>query len=267
MEDIVGLIPAAGRGKRIAPLPCSKELYPVGFRPDAHGDLRPEVASTHLLDKFRRAGIGQAYFILRDGKWDIPAYFGDGRIVGLNIAYVVIDGSIGPPDTLDRAYPFTADKTVAFGFPDILFGPDDVFVRLLEHLRRNRVDIVLGCFPGDDVRQLDMLDIDEHGQIRSIDLKPQSSSLRFTWICAVWSPGFSQFMHETVERERATHARDALAFRGIDPQGDLPVGAVIRAAIENGLKVHGVTFPDQRFIDIGTPENLIHALKTRLERA
>ena len=30
-DDIVGVIPAAGRGKRIAPLPCSKELYPVGF--------------------------------------------------------------------------------------------------------------------------------------------------------------------------------------------------------------------------------------------
>ena len=54
MTDIVGLIPAAGRGKRIAPLPCSKELYPIGFRPDEHGDLRPEVASAHLLDKFRR---------------------------------------------------------------------------------------------------------------------------------------------------------------------------------------------------------------------
>jgi NDP-sugar pyrophosphorylase family protein len=267
MEDTVGLIPAAGRGKRIAPLPCSKELYPVGFRPDQHGDLRPEVASTHLLEKFRRAGITRTFIILRDGKWDIPAYYRDGRALGLNLAYVVIDGSIGPPDTLDRASPFIATQTVAFGFPDILFGPDDVFVRLLEHLRRSRTEIVLGCFPGDDVQQLDMLDIDEHGRIRAIDLKPQSSSLRFTWICAVWSPAFSRFMHETVERERATHAQNAQAFRGIDPQGDVPMGAVIRAAIDKGLNVHGVTFPDQRFIDIGTPENLIHALKTRLERA
>jgi hypothetical protein len=45
------------------------------------------------------------------------------------------------------------------------------------------------------------------------------------------------------------------------------VGAVIRAAIDTGLNVHGVTFPDQRFSDIGTPETLIHALKSRLERA
>ena len=34
--------------------------------------------------------------------------------------------------------------------------------------------------------------------------------------------------------------------------------------VEQGMRVHGVTFPDERFIDIGTPESLIHALKTRL---
>ena len=265
MDDVVGLVPAAGRGKRIAPLPCSKELYPIGFRPDARGDLRPEVASSHLLEKFRRAGIMRAYVILRDGKWDIPAYFGDGRAAGLNLAYVVIEGSIGPPDTLDRAYPFVASQTVAFGFPDILFGPDDVFERLLGHLHRTDADIVLGCYPAHDVRQLDMLDIDDHGRIRSIDLKPQTSALRFSWICAVWSASFSQFMHDYVGRERASTGGEAPAYHGIDPQGDLPVGAVIRAAIEKGLRVHGVTFPDETFIDIGTPENLAQALRQRLE--
>jgi glucose-1-phosphate thymidylyltransferase len=264
MTDVVGLIPAAGRGKRIAPLPCSKELYPIGFRHDAHGELRPEVASAHLIDKFRHAGITRTFIILREGKWDIPAYFGDGRNAGVDLAYVVIEGSIGPPDTLDRAYPFVAGQHVAFGFPDILFGPDDVFTRLLEHQRQADAQIVLGCYPAHDVRQLDMLDIDAHGTIRAVHLKPQSSSLVFSWICAVWSPEFSRFMHEHVERERATHARNAQAYSGIDPQGDLPVGAVIKAAVEQGMRVHGVTFPDERFIDIGTPESLIHALKTRL---
>jgi glucose-1-phosphate thymidylyltransferase len=265
MADVVGLIPAAGRGKRIAPLPCSKELYPIGFRQDANGESRPEVASAHLLDKFRHAGITRAFVILREGKWDIPAYFGDGHNVGVNLAYVVIEGSIGPPDTLDRANPFVAGQRVAFGFPDILFGPDDVFVRLLDHQEKSGAHIVLGCYPAHDVRQLDMLDIDAQGTIRAIHLKPQTSSLVFAWICAVWSPEFSVFLHEHVERQRATHARNAQAYSGIDPQGDLPVGAVIKAAVDHGMRVHGVTFPGERFIDIGTPENLIHALKTKLE--
>ena len=208
MNDVVGLVPAAGRGKRIAPLPCSKELYPIGFRPDARGDLRPEVASSHLLEKFRRAGITRAYVILRDGKWDIPAYFGDGRAAGLNLAYVVIEGSIGPPDTLDRAYPFVASQTVAFGFPDILFGPDDVFERLLGHLHRTDADIVLGCYPAHDVRQLDMLDIDDHGRIRSI--RPQAADLGAALLVDLRRvvASFSEFMHDYVGRERASTGRE-----------------------------------------------------------
>ena len=30
-QDLIGLIPAAGKATRIAPLPGSKELFPVGF--------------------------------------------------------------------------------------------------------------------------------------------------------------------------------------------------------------------------------------------
>ena len=30
-QDIVGLIPAAGKAKRLGPLPCSKEIIPVSF--------------------------------------------------------------------------------------------------------------------------------------------------------------------------------------------------------------------------------------------
>ena len=95
LTSVVGLVPAAGRAKRIAPLPCSKEIFPVGFRRDAQGDVRPRVASHDLFAKFARAGASRAYVILREGKWDIPAYFVDGRIVGLDLAYIVIAESIG----------------------------------------------------------------------------------------------------------------------------------------------------------------------------
>ena len=47
----------------------------------------------------------------------------------------------------------------------------------------------------------------------------------------------------------------------IDPQGDLPVGAVIQAAIRKGLRVDGVTFPTGTYIDIGTPGDLAKALR------
>ncbi|HEU5304008.1 MAG TPA: hypothetical protein VFU40_05135, partial [Gemmatimonadales bacterium] len=255
--DVVALVPAAGQGLRIAPLPCSKELFPIGFRLDRQrGEPRPKVASQYLFEKFRTAGITSAYVVLRQGKWDIPAYFGDGRGLGMHLAYLVIPDSLGPPDTLDRAYPFVNTRWVAFGFPDILFGPDDVFAQLLERLRATRADIILGLYRAHDCRLMDMIDVDAAGRVRAIILKPSSSALRYAWVCAVWTPVFTECMHDLLAAERAKSAVDRMGYRAMDHQGDLPVGAVIQFALERGLHVHGLAFPDETYIDIGTPTDL-----------
>jgi len=258
---VVGLVPAAGRGKRIAPLPCSKEIFPVGVRQDAQTqEWRVTAVGEYLLEKFRFAGIAQTYIIVREGKWDIPAYFQDGRSVGLNVAYVVITDSCGPPDTLDRAYSFVADRVVAFGFPDILFTPDDVFSRLLHQQEVAQADVVLGLFPAHDHRLMDMVRVDAEGRVTELVLKPTQTDLHYAWICAVWTPTFTQFLHDFLPSDSARqYSRPGQPK--IDPQGDLPVGAVIQAAIRKGVRVDGVTFPTGSYLDIGTPDDLVKAMR------
>ncbi|MGH8772647.1 MAG: hypothetical protein ACREV2_15955, partial [Burkholderiales bacterium] len=69
--EVVGLIPAAGRALRLKPLPCSKELYPIGFHEAEPGvPFRPKVVCHYLLEKMRAAGITQVCIILLRGKWD-----------------------------------------------------------------------------------------------------------------------------------------------------------------------------------------------------
>jgi glucose-1-phosphate thymidylyltransferase len=256
-RDLVGLVPAAGRGNRIAPLPCSKELYPIGFhKVDGADGLRPKVVSHYLLENMRIAGVRKAYFILRQGKWDIPAYWGDGHMLGIDLAYVVIDGSSGPPDTIDRANSFIKDKIVAFGFPDILFRPTDVFAKLLARLDRSGSEVVLGLFPAHDNKAMDMVDIDAHLRVRAIHLKPRKTRLKYAWLCAVWTPAFTEFLHQFLHRVRSGQYAGLIGNRRIDATGDIPVGAVLRAAVETDLKVEGVTFPTGRYIDIGTPQAL-----------
>jgi NDP-sugar pyrophosphorylase family protein len=259
--SVVGVVPAAGRAKRISPLPCSKEIFPIGFRRGEDGRIRPRAASHHLFEKFSKAGATKAFVILREGKWDIPAYFGDGRLVGLDLAYIVIGESIGPPDTLDRAYPFVNKDAVIFGFPDILFGPDDVFEKLLDRFRETEADVVLGLYEGEDTRTMDVVKIDDEGRVQSIVLKPPVTDLRHGWLCAVWSPAFTEFMHAFVKRERSKDSSERRAYRQIDPQGDLPVGAAIKGALDEGLRMYGVVFPDERFCDIGVPEHLVDAVR------
>lgn len=257
-REVVAVLPAAGRSRRLGPLPCSKELMPVGFGFIAGlPEARPKVASHYLLECLRQAGIRKAYIVIRQGKWDIPAYWGDGNVLNMDLAYLVIDGSNGPPETIDRAYPFVKDKIVAFGFPDILFRPKDVFVKLLARLGRSDADVVLGLFPAHDTRAMDMVDIDKNNRVRAIQLKPRTTRLKYAWLTAVWSPTFSEFLHDLLRT--TDRGEKILGNRRIDPQGDIPVGAVLRAAIRARLKVEGIIIETGRYIDIGTPKALAAA--------
>jgi glucose-1-phosphate thymidylyltransferase len=239
-------------------------LLPVGFGtvPGKSG-ARPIVASHYLLESFRQAGIRKGYVIIRQGKWDIPAYWGDGKMLGMDLAYVLIEGSSGPPDTIDRANSFIKDKIVAFGFPDILFRPKDVFAKLLARLNHRGVDVVLGLFPAHDTTAMDMVDIDARLCVRAIHLKPRKTSLKYAWLCAVWTSTFTEFLHQFLHGVRKRRDPRLIGNRRIDPQGDIPVGAVLRAAVQAKLKVEGVTFPTGRYIDIGTPQALSTAPSIR----
>src|SRR5262245_39032953 len=127
-KQVVGLIPAAGRATRLAPLPFSKELYPIGFQFEGQHGSRPKVVAHYLLEKLQAAGIRKVFVVLRDGKWDIPAYFSGGTIEDIDLAYVMAKLPYGAPYTLDSGYAFVQDSVVAFGFPDILFEGESAFV-------------------------------------------------------------------------------------------------------------------------------------------
>lgn len=256
--EIIGLIPAGGRAARLAPLPCSKELYPVGFRSVEGGDFRPKVVGHYLLEKMQQAGASKAYIILREGKWDIPAYWGDGTLVGLPLAYLMMNLPYGAPYTLDQAYPFARQANIVFGFPDILFQPDDAFSRMFTHQAETGADVVLGLFRADRPHKMDMVEFDDHRRVRRIVIKPQQTTLIYTWIIAVWTPTFTEFMHQFLAQK--------LNDDTIGAQ-EIFVGHVIQAAIDAGMKVESITFAEGRYIDIGTPEDLAIATYQYAEAA
>ena len=257
-REVIGLLPAGGQATRIAPLPCSKELYPVGFRPvDKGTSLRPKVVCHYLLEKMRLAEIIKVYIILRKGKWDIPAYFGEGKMVDMHLAYLMMDLPFGVPYTLDQAYPFVQDAIVALGFPDIIFQPDDAFVQLITRQAESNADIVLGLFPTDRPQKWDMVNLNDNGRIRGIQIKPDQTHLRYTWGIALWTPVFTHFMHKYI----ANLQHDKAENNALE-QRELFVGDVIQAAIQNDMHIDTVLFPDGNCLDIGTPEDIIKAAQS-----
>lgn len=259
-RNVVGLVPAAGKGTRISPLPCSKELFPIGLQPGPDGgEPVTKTVAEYLLEQFRAAGIQRTIIVLRQGKWDIPAYLGDGSRIGMDLAYMVIGDSSGPPGTIDRAHAFVADQTVAFGFPDILMTPGNVYAQLLERLAGTGADAVLGLFPAHDTRLMDMVRTAGDGRVTELALKPAATDLHYAWLCAVWTPAFTGFLHEFVASDLAAETRRRSGHQ-IDPRGDLPAGAVVQAAVSAGWHVNTVCFPTGTYIDIGTPGDLARAM-------
>jgi glucose-1-phosphate thymidylyltransferase len=245
--EVIGLIPAGGQGARIGSLPCSKEIYPIGF--DQSNERRPKAICQYLLEKMHFAGVDKAYIILREGKWDIPAYLRDGKMLGMDLAYLIMDAPFGVPFTIDQAFEFVQEATIAFGFPDIFFEPRDTFVKLLDRLEFRQCDAVLGLFPADRPHKTDMVDVDPAGKLNNIVIKPQKTDLQLTWGVAVWTPVFTRFMHSHVE------AVGPFAVQ----QKELFIGDVVQAAVKAGLRVEAEQVSDEPFIDIGTPDDLHRA--------
>lgn len=258
-RQVIGLIPAGGQATRLAPLPMSKELYPIGFRPVDDGrSIRPKVVCHYLLEKMRLAEIRKAYIVLRAGKWDIPAYFGDGSMLDMHLAYLMMNRPFGAPYTLDQVYPFVGDALVAVGFPDILFQPCDAFVLLLARQAATHADVVLGLFPISPQQKADMVAVDDDGRVRQIVIKPPQTHLRYAWIIAVWTPAFARFMHDFLASQPDV---ERLARDTVPEPSELFVGDVFQAAIDHNIRVEAVCFPDGSFLDIGIPDNLVKAVQ------
>jgi len=257
---VIGLIPAGGRATRVSPLPCSKELFPIGFQKAGESsELSPKVVSHYLLERMRLANIRKAFIIIREGKWDIPGYFGDGKMLDMHMAYLMMDLPFGVPYTLDQAYPFVQDSIVALGFPDIIFQPEDAFDHLLKKQSKSDADIVLGLFPAKNTQKTDMVEFGPNGGINKIQIKPSLTDLVYSWEIAVWTYNFTQFMHDYVLSKRERYSKNNFN-NNTSKRNEMHISEVVQSAIEEGMAVTYVVFDDGACVDIGTPEDMIGAI-------
>jgi glucose-1-phosphate thymidylyltransferase len=258
LTRLIGLMPAAGQASRLGPLPMSKELFPLGVQ----AGVGAKVACHALLGAMQKAGITEALVILRPGKWDIPAYLGDGSPLGMRLGYLTVHVPFGVPFSLNQAYPFVREATVALGFPDILFQPQDAFAKLLARQAAGGADVVLGLFPTDQPDKVGVVEFDQAGRVSAILEKSQRTDLKYMWAIAIWQPSFTEFLHQFIEAElkRLIGSQVPQTLKQFPPYTEIPIGDVIQAAIGGGLRVEAEVFAQGRYLDIGTPDNLKKAV-------
>jgi glucose-1-phosphate thymidylyltransferase len=247
MREIWGLFPAAGRATRLGlgRRGPSKEILPVG---GADGGER--LACQDLLDNFRLAGATRVLVLLRQGKWDVSRRLGDGAEFGVELAYRVLEPTRGVPFTLAAAAPFLGDRMAALGFTDILVQPRDLLARLVRHRETTQTDVALALAPCERPAASDLVDVDARGRVRGIEIKPASTSLKWTWAFALWTPRFTRFLARWCQEFKPRSAR-----LGREPQ----VGDVLLAAIRERIEISALPFPEARLLDVGTPETLERA--------
>ena len=253
-HTLVGLIPAAGRGTRLAPFPCPKELFPIGyqdFRTVAGIEQRPKVISQYLLENILLAGAKQIFLILGDGKQDVAKYYGDGHRFGCDIAYLYQERLSGMPGALDLAYPWIGqdpETIVLFGMPDTILEPRTAFESLLDAHISKSADLTIGLFKTDNPSKFGMVECDVEWNVISTVDKPKHSDLEYMWGFACWSAPFTKLLHEFV----VEHA---------EAKREVVLGDVFNRALERKMKVCAVPFDDGLYMDIGTAQELDAALK------
>jgi glucose-1-phosphate thymidylyltransferase len=250
MGELVGLVPAAGYGRRTAFLPCSKELFPVGFasvQVDGEIQRRPKPVATYVLDRLAIAGASRIIMVISPEKYDIVRYFRSGTDTGIPIAYLIQEAARGMPFALSLARPWLGDETILFGMPDTIFSPPDAFCRLLTEHVRVHADVSLGLFPTDSPHRFGMVEFESSGRATLVIDKPHRTDLAYLWGIACWGPIFTAFLAETLD--------------SIPPSdGEVVLGDIFQAAILAGLHVNALPFVDGEYIDIGTSETLARAI-------
>lgn len=236
--DIVGLIPCAGMGTRLG-LPFSKEMFP-----DIYNEgYRPIIMYT--IEAMKKAGLKHLIFTINPGKTELLRFLGNGQQFGMNFSYVIHPEPLSLPESLDEAYHLIKDQVVAFAMPDTVIEPADFMVQLVEEHQSNQGEVTLGCFKTDNPTKFAMVDF-EGDQILNIIEKPTTSNLSWMWGCMVWNPSFTQELHDFILQQTKTS------------EGELTLSEALMMKFVKKDQVKVYTFPQGRYRDLGTYDELIH---------
>jgi glucose-1-phosphate thymidylyltransferase len=163
----VGVIPAAGRAERLQPLPCSKEVYPVGGRP----------VMDYVVERLRAVDCRELRVVTRPDKADVIEH---AQKLGAEVV-------MGEPPTLAASialglHGLVGSDVVLVGLPDTLWEPMDGFAQLVAQLDE-AADVVLGVFESGEPERSDVVVLDERGRVRRVHVKEADPPSHLVWGC------------------------------------------------------------------------------------
>jgi glucose-1-phosphate thymidylyltransferase len=164
---VVGVVPAAGRARRLQPLPCSKEVLRVGGRP----------VLDYLVERMRAASCDEVRVVTRPEKHDVVER-------ATELGALVLEGH--PPSVAHSLLlgmdGLARDDVVLFGFPDSIWEPVDGFARLLAALGEED-EVVIGLFSTQELERSDVVVLQGSDRVAEIHVKPERPPSDLVWGC------------------------------------------------------------------------------------
>lgn len=246
-KTFIGLLPAAGRARRLTPLRYPKELLPISYEDDDTGGMRPRAVAEYAIEAIRLAEVVRVLLVVAPWKMDIVSYVGDGRQFGVDVGYLCQQDARGLPPALDLASRWCHGCHTVFALPDTIFEPRDALRTLRALYLDERADVALAVFPTPEPHRLGPVVLNGRRVARVLD-KPTVPPAANTWAAGIWSDAFTSLLHDC-------------SASAPDSGGREPVlGDVFERAIHEGMRVVGLEFRDGSFIDIGTPDGMRRCL-------
>lgn len=142
MSEIVGLIPAAGIGKRLYPFSRAvpKEMYPIFGK----------AVIEHTIENLKIGGVNRIYMIVGYQKGALMDYVGDGSFFGVDIIYLYQMRRMGLGHGILQGKGWI-DKTFVTLLGDSFIEPKEEIREMIDYHMREKPIATVMMFKVDDV--------------------------------------------------------------------------------------------------------------------
>lgn len=228
------VILAAGKGERLKPLTDTrpKHLLPIGGVPLLEWTLRGLAGE----------GVDEVLIVTHYMEEQIKDYFGDGSSLGLVIRYNKQKELKGTADAFRIAETFVAGDDFVGFYGDLFIQPASFRALLSAHREGNTTLCVV---PMENLSQTGVVKL-EGNRVIDIVEKPapgeEPSKLA--------NAGIYVFNHEIFGFIRGT---------GLSCRNEYEITDSLKALIDSGAIVKAVTLPEDDWLDLGLPWNLLEA--------
>ncbi len=245
MKDIMGFIPAGGKGMRMRPFKLMKELFPVIIQ-DEKQNSEVTLLIENAVNVLHRGGIKNVICTINNEKDILIKMLSekDEQASDMNFSFVYqknLDTEYGLPFGIAAAEPFLRGHTIFMKFPDTIVYPLYCFKFLYELHCEKKSELTFGVFPTDNSKNLGPVVMNENHKIIQLEDKPEKPSANNTWNILIWEDSFLDILMREVDISRKSNDKK---------NHELKIYDIMIKAIAENLNINAYFFENGKCIDI-----------------